>query len=1113
MPPVLWKDLLAEIRHSLGRYLSITFIVALGVAFFAGIKASAPDMKNSADSYFDKYSVQDIQVFSTLGLQPDDLDALKKLAGVQEAQGQFSMDYLARQGDRELTVKAISFTEGQALNQPRLIEGRLPQAEDECLIEADSATGKIFGTFQIGDTIDLYSGNSTPVDDTLNLSSFKIVGKAYNPNYLSYELGTSSIGSGKVDTFIYILQDAVKADYYTEIDLEVAGAKEKDAYSDDYFALTGPVVDEVDALADTQIAAALDRYNAEIDKNEQEADARLADGQAQLDQAKAQLDGGRAQIESSQKQLADARTQLDQGKIDYDNGLKQYEEGKKQLDEGLKQVNDGIAQINSGIARLPELQQQREQLQQALDALPGLDSASDAVAALNEQLYKLNTQIERLERLTPNSPLLDSLRNSRSDLQNRLNQAEFDASDTYNEILSQIGGSQQAGQENLRKLDEGIAQIEQGQKQLPELEKTRSELLARQDELPQAKAQLDQAKARLDTGEQEYKDGMAQLASGQAELDAGQKEYDKNLAEFEKQKRDAKQKIADARQKLEEMGAKWIVLDRDSHYSYRDYEACAERMDGIASVFPVFFFLVAALVCMTTMTRMVDEQRNEMGTLKALGYSRWQIAAKYLVYAGSASVIGSIIGCAAGMLIFPQIIYMSWNIMYNLEGLQYRFQPGLMLLASGLVTLVVLGATYFSIYKEMREVPAQLMRPKAAKAGKRILLERIPWFWQKLSFMHKVTLRNLFRYKKRFFMTVIGISGCSALLLAGFGLNDSIGDIARLQYGSIYHYDAMVQADTSLTWQETEELAQTIEQFDEVNAAASIQVVPITVHYDNKDITASLNVVPDPKAFEPFMSFHLSDGTTTSALPASGAYVSIKTADKLGLKPGDELEFKTAQYEKQVKVEVAGIFDQYVGQEVYMSESEFEKLGIKDAPAMTILLQDTSTDPDFESQLGKKLMDQNSVRSITFYSSLIANFQNMISSIKLVVYVLVLCAAMLAFVVLYNLSNVNISERLREIATIKVLGFTEKEVNAYVNRETIILALIGSVTGLLLGIYLHSLIMNLAEMDTIRFGRTIYWQSYLYSIGLTMLFTLMVNFIMKYQLRKIQMVESLKAVE
>lgn len=405
------------------------------------------------------------------------------------------------------------------------------------------------------------------------------------------------------------------------------------------------------------------------------------------------------------------------------------------------------------------------------------------------------------------------------------------------------------------------------------------------------------------------------------------------------------------------------------------------------------------------------------------------------------------------------------------------------------------------------------MRPKAAKAGKRILLERMDWFWQKLSFMHKVTLRNLFRYKKRFFMTVIGISGCSALLVAGFGLNDSIGDIVRLQFQNIYHYNAMVQADTSLTWQETQQLADTIDQFDEVSQATSIQVVPISVHYDNKDVSASLNIVPDPKSFEPFMTFHLSDGTSTSALPADGAYVSIKTADKLGLKPGDELEFKTAEYEKQVKVKVAGIFDQYVGQEIYLNEETFEKLGIKDKPSMTILLQDTSTDPDFESQLGTKLMDLNNVRSITFYSSLITNFENMISSIKLVVAVLIICAAMLAFVVLYNLSNVNISERLREIATIKVLGFTEKEVNAYVNRETIILALIGSITGLLLGIYLHGMIMNLAEMDTIRFGRTIHWPSFLIAVGLTMLFTLIVNFIMKYQLRKIQMVESLKAVE
>lgn len=1113
MPPILIKDLIKEIKHSLGRYLSILAIVSLGVAFFAGIKASAPDMKNTADLYFDRYNLQDIQVFSTIGLNEEDLEALREIEGVEEAQGQFSNDYLTKIDSREIVVKLMSYSPGQSINQPRLIEGRMPENEDECLLQADSASGQMFGSFDIGQTIDLYSGTATPIEDDLNRHTFTVVGKANSPNYLSYELGTSAIGSGTVNTFIYVNEDVVKADYYTEIDVTVQDAKPLDSYSSKYFDQVTPVVENIEDIADDRVQATLDSYYAKIDEEKKTANEKLADAKSQLDDAKDKIDDGQKQIDDAKKQLEDSKKQLEDGQKQYDDGVKQLQDARKQVNDGLAQVNDGINQLDGAKSKLDELRTQKTQLETALASLDQLEATVDSIKTMNDQLYEVNKQLIDLKQNHPNSPLIAILTETAINLQNEINQAEISVNDTQNEILQQIGGSREAGEENLKKLNDAISMIESSETQLMTLLLKRETLENTKLQLDQNEKTLEQSKKQLDDGKKQYADGAATLADKEKEFNEGKAEYEKNLEEYERQKLQVESDIKKAREKIEEMGATWHVLDRKSHYSYRDYESCADRMDGISSVFPVFFFLVAALVCMTTMTRMVDEQRNEMGTLKALGYSRWQISAKYLIYAGSASILGSIIGCVLGMFIFPLIIYNTWNIMYNLDTIKFRFQPGLMLLASGMVTLVVLAATWFSIYKEMREVPAQLMRPKAAKAGKRILIERIPVLWSKLNFMQKVTLRNLFRYKKRFFMTVIGISGCSALLVAGFGLNDSISDIVPRQFKEVYHYDAMLRADSTVSLSKANDIAQEISSYDGVDDVFTLETLAISVNYDNKDVSATLNIIPDGDSFEDFMTFHPQTRDSADTLSEEGALVPIKTAQKLNIGVGDDITFKTSEYNRTVKVKVAGIFEQYTGHEIFITEETFEKTGIKETPVCSILLKNDQTDAEFENELGSKIMDNKDIRSVSFYSSVIENFENMISSIKTIVVVLVLSAALLAFVVLYNLSNVNISERMREIATIKVLGFNEKEVNAYVNRETIILALIGSLAGLLLGIYLHDLIMGLAELDTIRFGRTIFWQSFVYSVALTMVFTLIVNWIMKFRLRRIQMVESLKAVE
>ena len=1123
MPPILFKEVLVEIRHSLGRFLSIMAIVALGASFFAGIKASVPDMKASADAYFDSLNMQDIQVYSTAGLDEKDVEAIEKLPGVQSAQGQFSMDALTRRESREMVVKVISLQEDQQLNTPRLVEGRMPREADECVIQMDSATGEMYGTFGLGDRIRLYSGTDDPLDDSLNESTFIIVGKAYNPNYLSYELGTSSIGSGSVDTFIYIPKDAVKADYYTEVDVKVTNADKQNTYSSSYFALTDPVVDELEDIADTQVTEHIARQREKLEDAKKELSSKLAEPAKELVENRVKLDQAAEKIASGAAQIASNENLLHAGRQELEDGYKQYYSGKAQIESGLKQVDDGIAQIETAQARLPELKSQLEQLKTAVQMLPMLNNAVNTLDRLEAQWKDLMDQLDKLEQENPDDPAIAEIKAEIQRVEGLIDQAiaEFTGQpdltleqamawvrQSRQEIIDQIG-TEEHGKELIAQLEEGIASIEALQPQLDDLKKTRASLLSAQSQLTDAYQRLSDSQLQLSEGQLELEAARKQLEVGQKEYKDGLSQFEEGEKEFNTQKDEANAQIQDAEKQLDEMEGKWIILDRNSHYSYRDYQSCADRMDGIASVFPVFFYLVAALVCMTTMTRMVDEERNSIGTLKALGYSRGQIAFKYLAYAGLAAVLGSVVGCTVGMIIFPYIIFTAWNTLYTIDHIVFTFDPGLILTASLSVTGIVLAATMYSIAKELREVPSQLMRPKAARAGKKILLERFPLIWQKVPFMHKVTLRNIFRYKKRFFMTTIGVAGCSALLVAGLGLNDSISSIVSSQYDKIYHYNAAVSGSLK----DNPDLKEQIEKTVGIREVYEEQTLPVNMEIQNKEQTGTLHIVKDQKKLEDFVTFMKADNShEVIHLQDDGVFLSVQAAERMNLSKGDTVTFETANG-KSVKAPVAGIFEQYVGHQIYATEKLFDSWDLDETPNSSFLLLDESEDPDLENTLGSALMELDGITSITFFSSMKANFIDMISSIKMVVVVLVLSAAALAFVVLYNLSNVNISERTREIATIEVLGFTEKEVNQYVNRETLILAAIGALFGLVLGIWLHGMIMNLAEMDDIRFGRTILPMSFVIAFALTMVFAYCINWIMKYRLRKIEMVESLKAVE
>lgn len=1079
MPATYLKDIFREIKISLGRFLSILCIVAIGVAFFAGIKASAPDMKNSADTYFDKYNVQDIQVYSTIGLTKKDVAAIKKIKGVKSVQPSFSMDTLSQIDSTQMVIKVISYGIDQKMNKIRVVEGRMPERENECLVEASSTTNKLYGTFHIGDTIKLQSGTDEALSKSLKHTKYKIVGTCYNPNYLSYEKGSSNIGSGTVNSFIYIQNTNVLKDYYTEVDVCVKGAKDLDCYSDEYFDVVDPVLKKIKKISNKQIDARIQSYQSELDEKKQEATDKFKDAENQFNDAQNKIDSGLSEIQSNELKLQNSKDQINQGWNEYYANL--------QLLDNIPTLQNAIAQIEESEKKLPELLSQKEQVENGLQQINAEGDLNTKRTLIQNAIDFIDIALKKLENY-PDSSDAETIRIKLNEKKELL-QGQLS-------LIDQAIAKKAELEAILPQIQSGIEQIQAGVAKKAELQSQLNQLL-------NAKNELNNAYVSLINGQAQYEDGVSKIEDAKNELNKSIEQLTLSKAEFNIQKHDALRELSDAQLEIDKMEGKWIVLDRNSHYSYRDYGACADRMDGIAKVFPVFFFLVAALVCMTTMTRMVDEQRNEMGTLKALGYSKLQIASKYIIYALIASILGSILGCSLGMYLFPTVIFNAWNTLYNVDQIKFLFQPGLILLASGSVTGITLLATLYSIYSELIEMPSQLMRPKAAKAGKKILLERITFIWKRLSFLQKVTARNIFRYKKRFFMTIIGIAGCSALLVAGFGINDSISDIVNQQYNVIYHYDATVSAKTSEITSQIKSLKGVKDVYEEDHLA-------VTTKIENKDISTTVHIISNDKKFKDFCT--LFNGNNEFDLDDSSLLISQKMATKLNKKAGDTIKIKDAN-NKVIKAKIKGVFTNYVGHHIYASESLYKSWNTNAKTTHIYLIKSKKTTKKFERNLGNKIMNIDGVQSVTFYSSLQKNFKDMIKSISYIVVVLVISAACLAFVVLYNLSNVNISERKREIATIKVLGFTRKEVDAYINRETILLTILGSLIGLGIGIGLHHLIMNLAEMDDIMFGRTINSISYVISFVMTIGFNAIINLCMHKKLNNIQMVESLKAVE
>lgn len=1195
----------------MGRFISIFFIVALGVAFYSGIRASEPSMRITADQYFDDSELMDLKVMGTMGLTKADIKAIGKVSGIEAVEGGYSKDVLCPVGDNEKVVHMLSMQKN--FDQVSVVEGRLPEKAGECLVDEDFLS---YTDLKVGDTVTFHSGDGEALTDSLVTDAYKIVGIGNSPLYISFGRGSSTIGTGEISGFVVVDKSSFDMDVYTEAYVKVSGAEEKTAFTDEYNNLSDAAKEAVSAIEEERCAVRkqeiVDEANEKLadsektvnEKSQELEDAKkeLESGKSkaaeELEKAKQQLTDGEAeladakqQIADGETQLADAKAQLNEKQAQLDSAEAQYESGKAQLDQKEQElaaaeqtylsnyekympfITAGKAQIAAGRTQIADGKKQLDEgltpLTQLKDGLAGIEDGisqcDSGIAELQKQindgdaLYQKYTEIPESERTEGEQAYLESwsgvkpgLETQLADMQNQKTKLENTKSDMLNragfateaDLEAQIA-SLTAQRDELDKKEAALI----GQEQT--LAAQEEELLSAGRQITDGKSQIAAARAQLDSAKSQITDGKAQiqsawallnekegtlnaskaqLASGEQELADGRSEYEQaakeaedqitdgqvKIIDGEKQLADAKQKIADAKAEIKKIeNPKWYVQTReDALTEYQGYGDNADRMRSIGKVFPVLFFLVAALISLTTMTRMVEEQRVQIGTMKALGYGKAAIAGKYIGYALIATLGGSIFGVLIGEKILPLVIIYGYMILYkHLPAILLPYHMSYAIQASVIAVACILIATIASCYKELAAEPAELMRPAAPKQGKRILLERIGIIWKHLNFTWKSTVRNLIRYKKRFFMTIFGIGGCMALMVVGFGLKDCIYEIVSLQYEKVQFYDAATYMSDDISEENRQQIQEYLDQNADVKETIEVHMQKTDVKSASGKKTLYLMVPSDDEKIEDFLSFHSrTNKNEVYSLKKDEVILTEKMASLLNVKVGDQLTIEDEDRGDQT-VTIGAICENYMSHYLYLSPEKYEELYGKPVEYNTIIYSVKDGKDDQIEKTGTKLLAMDGVLNVSYTSSIEGRLDDMLRSLNLVIVVLIVSAGMLAFVVLYNLNNINITERQRELATLKVLGFYDGEVASYVYRENILLTIIGSVVGMVLGNFLHRYTILTVEVEEAMFGRQIHWQSYLYSFLFTAAFSLFVNWVMFYKLKKIDMVESLKSVE
>ncbi|MCM1044977.1 MAG: FtsX-like permease family protein [Candidatus Gastranaerophilales bacterium] len=1154
----LGKSTVREIRQSFGRFFAIMAIIALGVGLFAGLKVSKTAMVLTGEAYFERTQFYDYRLISTLGYEEEDVAFLRQQENVRAAEGALTFDVLYEDvSGKEGVVKVHSLT--QDVNQVQLLEGRMPQEGYECVADA-----KLFDASAIGSSIFLSEGNAEEDLEHFAYREYTITGVVKSPIYVQFERGNTSLGVGSVSGFVYLLPEGFAEDYYTEVyvkfdadfplyseaydsymeEIEAAWETRAEQAADGRFERI--VADAEEELADAEETFAEEKADAEAelaDARRELADAaeQLADGERQIEDARQELLDGRKTLAESEIELADAREliaekerELADGERELADGIEQAEAGDRELAAGEKELNEGRTLLEEQRAVIDAQEKVLLQGEAELAAAEAEVSAAEAQLAEAEQsLKEVEALLAQMEAMPPD--MQDA--NMIAALTAQIAAGRASVEEGYAQLaaprqeLAASRATLEAGKAALAdgkaqiaayqaQLDEGQAQLDEGRKDLSaawreiqkgqeEIAEGRAALADARQELADGERQLADARKELADGERQLADAREELADARQEYADGQKEYEEALLEFDEQIAEAEEELADARQEIADLKEPDVfVLGRDTNVGYVCFESDSSIVDGIANVLPVFFFLVSALVCMTTMSRMVEEQRTQIGVLKALGYGEGAILSKYMVYSGTGAVTGCVFGFVVGTWLMPWVIWKCYGMMYLMDDIVYVFDWKLAGISLAASVCCSMGVTYVCCRRELALAAAELMRPKAPKAGKRIFMEYLPFIWKRLSFLRKVSLRNIFRYKKRLFMMVIGISGCTALLVTGFGLKDSIAHVADKQYGEIQVYDAEVIFSDPVEEDMRAAIADSVGE----NLEDALWVMESSVDVVSENGMKSITLVVSDfgRDVSAFLRFAALDGEACAYPEIGEGIITHRIAENLGVQVGDTIRLQNEDMES-IEVTISGICQNYIYNYVYVGEGTYEEQ-MGRAPEYKTAFVNVAEGVDVHT-VSAVFMGMEDVASVTVSQDVRERVSTMMKSMNLIVAVIILCGAGLAFIVLYNLTNINITERIREIATVKVLGFYKNETASYVFRENILLTFMGALAGLVLGRYLHLFVMSQINIDMMAFDVNIHFSSYLYSVILTFVFAWAVNRFMRIKLDHVSMTESLKSVD
>ena len=1089
------RDTFRLIKRTKKRFITLFLMVMIGVAFMVGLMSTSSIMQRSVDVYFDQNNLMDIQIYSNYGFCEDDIEAFRNTRTVKDVVGSKFYDAYVLDEHDDLYVTRFEEIDTN-INQFELIDGRMPENESEAIALEISSFGAYF---KIGDMISVSNENVNPEDHLLH-RQYKIVGTFKSPKYLSSTNETSTLDNLSLDTVVMVGNENFVSDYYTTVYLTVEGADGYEAFTDEYQELIDKSMISIRKTKEKQ-----EPYlkNTIIE----EATAKINDGEAELETKKAEA---MAELDKAQKELDDAyikicigETQIETNEKTIEAGIKEIETNEAILNSNASTVNNAIAEVekqgNDSFDNIYQKAESAYYLYIALEAQNTVDSTEiekqnieyqkeiDANNAEILELEELNKTLDEeldSEKIAQNNIRINELKNSNLILEAKIEANNLKLNDTIDSILQKMdeeaNGSVKETYYNLKKLKEGKEQIAEGYKQ------------------------LNSAKVELDVGKKQLEEAKKEIANGKAQYNSGVKQLEEAKYEMDIEIEKAENELAKARQDLSELpDSEWMILDRDSHYSSYMFKNSVIQMRDIGFIFPLLFFLVAALVCLTTMTRLIDEERSQIGVFSALGFSKNKIISKYLIYAGTASILGSVIGIVIGIALFPTVIYSVWRLMYDLPDIKPYLPLRYALVGTLSFTSLMLVVTYYVARRELKEQPSTLMRPKPPKNAKEVFLEKITWLWKRLSFSSKITARNLIRYKSRFFMTVIGVAGCAGLLVAGFGIKDSIGDIIRVQYGEVFKYNNTINLESDYYLNDVIEKLNADSNNEQV---VSFMDYSTKVYLENGEKTITVHVYDD-RQIGRVMDLRNRHTGEKLDIHGDGVVISEKFAKTNGISVGDTI---TIESKNGIKSEVLidGICEIYFQHYMFMSDELYEESFNETVHHDKIAV--TAID---SNEMKSSISECEGIVSIVDFKPMVENFEHMIDALDIIILVIILSSGSLAFVVLMNLSEVNISERMREIATLKVLGFNNREVNSYIFKEIFLLTIIGGLIGMPLGKIEHRIIMEVINMDMVMFGSNIKTISYIYSFGITIIFTCIVLLIMSKSLRKIEMVESLKSVE